>query len=226
MIIFRQKEFGNKANKQANRDFIINQGLKDSKASKRLEKIKNSEEPGFFEFGKKEKRKDQISKLENYLESKTTKDNILRKYRESNKDVQNLSTPKDRLASLDPSKRKELKKRVNARKLAKEIEERELFESAQREKAEQIRQEASQKAAEERAEFLRSEAKKEKPVTALTALTVNTKKSIGSKTADFIKNNKKALIAGSAGTAAIAGGAILLHRHNKKKKEEEENSNK
>ena len=221
MIIFRQKEFGNNANKQANRDFIINQGLKDSKASKRLEKIKNSEEPGFFEFGKKEKRKDQINKLEDYLESKTTKDNILRKYRESNKDVQNLSTPKERLASLDPSKRKELKKRVNARKLAKEIEERELFESAQREKAEQIRQEASQKAAEERAEFLRSEAKKEKPV---TALTVNTKKSIGSKTADFIKNNKKALIAGSAGTAAIAGGAILLHRHNKKKKEEEENS--
>ena len=113
MIIFRQKEFGNNANKQANRDFIINQGLKDLKASKRLEKLKNSEEPGFFEFGKKEK-----------------------------------------------------------------------------------------------------------PV---TALTVNTKKSIGSKTADFIKNNKKALIAGSAGTAAIAGGSILLHRHNKKKKEEEEN---
>ena len=40
--------------------------------------------------------------LENHLESKTTNDNILRKYRESNKDVQNLSTPKDRLASLDP----------------------------------------------------------------------------------------------------------------------------
>ena len=146
MIIFRQKEFGNNANKQANRDFIINQGLKDSKASKRLEKIKNSEEHGFFKKKKKEKRKDQISKLEDYLESKTTKDNILRKYRESNKDVQNLSTPKERLASLDPSKRKELKKRINARKLAKEIEERELFESAQREKAEQIRQEASQKA--------------------------------------------------------------------------------
>ena len=51
MIIFRQKEFGNNANKQANRDFIINQGLKDSKASKRLD---------FSSLAKKKKEKTKL----------------------------------------------------------------------------------------------------------------------------------------------------------------------
>ena len=44
----------------------------------------------------------------------------------------------------------------------------------------------------------------------------------GSKTADFLRNNKKALIIGGTGVALAGGGAYLLHRHNKKKKEEED----
>ena len=43
-----------------------------------------------------------------------------------------------------------------------------------------------------------------------------------SKIADFLRNNKKALIIGTSGAALAGGGAYLLHKRNKKKKEEED----
>lgn len=209
MIILRQREFGKvkRENKQANRIYIINQGINNSNAAKKLEKIKNSEEPGFFEFKERAKRQEKIAKLENLLEntSKDQMDDILRKYRASNKESQVISTPKDRLASLDPVKKKELKKRLNARRLAKEIEDREISEDIRKGYEEHMKQKAAE------------EAEKVRQITEQQA--------IKSKVSDFVKNNKKALIVGGTGAALIGGGAYLIHRHNKKKKEEKELNN-
>lgn len=211
MIILRQKEFGNKENKAAQRQWRIDQELANTKGSKKLSKLKESGEPGIFEF----KKKREIRDLENYEKSvregvqgkDSAQAKLLRKSRQNAQELPKTTTTKERLEALDPTRRKELKKRVNARKLQREINDRETTEAIHKARLEHEAEGARQKAAEDRANFLRSEASKPKQTMALTV----TKKPEQKKTGfgNSVKNIATKAWNSKGGKAAIIGGGAL-----------------
>jgi hypothetical protein len=236
---YAQREFGNKQNKAAQRQWRIDQELANTKESKKLLKLKESGKPGIFEFEKKRK----IRGLENYEKSvregvqgeDSIQAKLLRKSRQKAQEQPNTTTTKERLEALDSTKRKELKKRVNARRLQREINDRETTEAIHKARLEHEAESARQKAAEDRASFLRSEASKPKQTMALTV----TKKPEQKKTGfgNSVKNmatkawnskgGKAAIIGGGAlATGALVGGGIALHKARKRKAEKEEQENK
>lgn len=125
-----QREFGNKENKRLNREWAIEQELDKTKDAKRLKKLEG--EAGIFDFKKKNEISDIKQRMQNIREAATDKDivtqtELLRKSRERNKPAQQ-STLQERYKNLDPQTKKAIKKKVNAKKLEREIKDRETAE--------------------------------------------------------------------------------------------------
>jgi hypothetical protein len=163
-----QREFGNPQNKRLNREWAIEQELGKTKDAKRLKKLEG--EAGIFDFKKKNEISDIKQRMQNIREAATDKDivtqtELLRKSRERSKPAQQ-STLQERYENLDPQTKKAIKKKVNAKKLEREIKDRETTEAihnARIQRESEIKQErkAKKQAAKiEREQILENEAKK------------------------------------------------------------------